>query len=110
MTISLSGATVPNSLKRIDLTINIAGRSQTLTFPPQPSLNYDFSWDGVDVYGRRVQGARDAVVARHEREREQWRARNYKERHIGQHRRVLQRGGAGDEGENEEPHSIPTPV
>ena len=63
MTVSLSGATVPESLKRIDLTINIAGRSQTLTFPPQPNLAYDFSWDGIDVYGRRAQGARDAGVA-----------------------------------------------
>jgi RHS repeat-associated protein len=62
MTISLSGATVPASLKRIELSINIAGRSQSSSFPPQPNLALDFTWDGVDVYGRRTQGARDAGV------------------------------------------------
>jgi RHS repeat-associated protein len=62
MTVSLSGATVPQSLKRIDLSISIAGRSQTLSFAPQTNLKYDFFWNGVDVFGRRVQGAREAGV------------------------------------------------
>ncbi len=62
MTIALTGATLPASLKRVDLTIGIAGRSLQVSFPPQPNLTYDFAWDGIDVYGRQIQGTRDASV------------------------------------------------
>jgi hypothetical protein len=63
MTIHLSGATIPSSLREIELTIGIAGRSWQLTFVPQANLSYDFSWDGKDAYGRPVQGARDASIS-----------------------------------------------
>lgn len=62
MTISLSGATIPASLKRIDLAITVAGEKQTFSFTPQPNLKHEFTWNGLDVFGRRVQGAREAGV------------------------------------------------
>ena len=60
-TIRLSGATVPSSLKRIELSAGIAGRQTKLSFLAQPNLSYDFTWDGRDVYGRPVPGARELV-------------------------------------------------
>jgi RHS repeat-associated protein len=58
----LSGASVPASLQRIDLAIVIAGRSITQSFPPQTNLDYTFVWDGLDAYGRAVQGVQTAFV------------------------------------------------
>jgi RHS repeat-associated protein len=60
--IHLSGATVPASLRSINLAIVIAGRSITQSFTPQPSLDYTFVWDGLDAYGRTVQGMQTAFV------------------------------------------------
>jgi RHS repeat-associated protein len=54
--ISLSDATVPTPLKRIDLEIMVAGRKFTQSFPPSPNQTYTFVWDGQDAYGRRLQG------------------------------------------------------
>ena len=60
--INLSGANVPASLRRIELSIGVAGQFKTLTFPPQPNLAYEFTWDGTDAYHRSVQGARQADI------------------------------------------------
>lgn len=60
--IPLSGATVPDSLRRIVLRIEIAGREYVQTFPAQSGQSYRFVWDGVDGYGRRINGARKARV------------------------------------------------
>ncbi|MFL6198246.1 MAG: hypothetical protein ACJ76J_03635, partial [Thermoanaerobaculia bacterium] len=54
--IPLSGASVPASLKRIEVEIRIAGRRFTETFPAAPDLDYSFAWDGKDAYGRTIQG------------------------------------------------------
>ena len=58
----LSGATVPSPLKRIDLEISIAGQLVRQSFAPAPDLSYTFVWDGLDAYGRRLQGAQRASV------------------------------------------------
>jgi len=63
ITVALTGATVPASLKRVELAIGIAGRTLQTSFQPQANLSYDFSWDGTDIYGRHVQGAREAFVS-----------------------------------------------
>jgi len=60
--IELSGASVPASLKRIDLRITIAGRDESFSFDPQPNLTYAYTWDGTDEFGRKVSGARKAEV------------------------------------------------
>jgi len=61
--IPLSGSTLPSSLRRIDLAISVAGRQFGQSFPSAPDQRHSFTWDGVDVYGRRLQGAQVATVS-----------------------------------------------
>jgi RHS repeat-associated protein len=56
LTIPLSGASIPASLKRIELEVTVAGRRVTQSFPAAANQQYLFAWDGTDAYGRRVQG------------------------------------------------------
>jgi len=60
--IFLSGATVPASLKRIDLEIRVAGRLFSQSFPAAPNQTTTFTWDGLDAYGRALQGAQLATT------------------------------------------------
>lgn len=55
--IRVTGATVPASLLRADLSISIAGRTIRQSFSPLPNQTYVFAWDGKDAYGRAVNGA-----------------------------------------------------
>ncbi|MCL6615035.1 MAG: hypothetical protein K6U03_10565, partial [Firmicutes bacterium] len=48
--------------KWIDLEIHIAGRVFTESFPPEANLSLTFTWDGKDVYGRKLQGAQPAKL------------------------------------------------
>lgn len=54
--IPLTGSAAPASLKRIDLTIDVAGRRFNFTQPPAPNASFEFAWDGLDVYGRELSG------------------------------------------------------
>jgi RHS repeat-associated protein len=60
--IPLSGASVPASLKRIELELGIVGRSFTQTFPAAPSQSHIFEWDGLDAYGRGLQGRQTLTI------------------------------------------------
>jgi RHS repeat-associated protein len=64
--IPLSGDTVPEPLKRIDLIVEVAGQrhpaSDASVFPPDPNQSYAFTWDGQDAYGRRLQGDQQATI------------------------------------------------
>ncbi len=60
--IPLGGASVPQSLVRIDLVVSVAGRSFYRQFPAAPNQRYAFSWDGKDAYGREVLGSQRVVV------------------------------------------------
>jgi RHS repeat-associated protein len=60
--IRLSGASVPASLKRIELAISVAGRRFIQTFPAAPNQSYLFTWDGKDVYNRLPQGSRPVTI------------------------------------------------
>lgn len=60
--IPISGSTVPSSLKRIELEIEIAGRKITETFSASPNQTYNFTWDGKDAYGRKIQGIQPVSV------------------------------------------------
>lgn len=62
LTLSLSGATIPASLKRIDLTVAVAGRTFTQSFPAQANQSTAFTWDGLDAYGRVAQGKQTANI------------------------------------------------
>ncbi len=57
--IPVVGDSVPQILKRAELSITIAGRVFTLTWPASdlsPHQQYTFTWDGRDAYGRTLQG------------------------------------------------------
>jgi RHS repeat-associated protein len=60
--ISLSGSSVPASLKRIDLELDVAGRRLTSTYPAAPNQRTTVTWDGLDSYGRSIQGRVPAIV------------------------------------------------
>ncbi|MGH8474248.1 MAG: RHS repeat-associated core domain-containing protein [Methylococcales bacterium] len=60
--ISLSGATVPASLKRIELEIMIAGQMFTQSFSNAANQSTSFPWDGKDAYGRTLQGQQVVTV------------------------------------------------
>jgi hypothetical protein len=61
--IPLSGASVPTSLKRIDLEIQVAGRMFTQSFSNAPNQTYTFTWDGKDAFGRLVQGMQPVKIS-----------------------------------------------
>lgn len=65
MKIQLSGASLPASLRRIELEISIAGQLVTSQFAPLPNQTFTFNWDGRDAYGRVVQGAHLASISIH---------------------------------------------
>lgn len=52
--IPLSGATIPASLKRIDLDIKLAGRTWSSSRAAAPNATETFTWDGNDAYGRKL--------------------------------------------------------
>ena len=60
--ISLSGDSVPASLKRIELSVHVAGREFTQSFPPGANLAHSYTWDGLNAYGGVVQGGANAAV------------------------------------------------
>jgi len=62
LTISLSGATVPDVLKRIELEITVAGRTFTQSYPAAANQTHTFNWDGQDAYGRTLQGAQPVSI------------------------------------------------
>jgi len=62
LSIPLSDATVPASLKQIELEVTVAGRTFTQTFPAMPNQKTTFVWDGLDAYGRTVQGQQPVKV------------------------------------------------
>ncbi len=60
--IPLSGVQPPASLRRIELEIHVAGRKFPYAFSPTANQRHSFTWDGMDAYGREVQGVADATV------------------------------------------------
>jgi len=60
--IGLIGDTVPSSLARVDLQIDVVGRRFEASFQPAPNLSHTFVWDGMDAYGRPVQATQPATV------------------------------------------------
>lgn len=60
--VTLSGNTLPDSLKGIDVSVSVAGQSFSRSFPAEPNQSYTFDWDGLDGYGRPVTGAAVATV------------------------------------------------
>jgi RHS repeat-associated protein len=63
MKIAVTGPSVPSSMRRAVVEIEIAGRKFVRTFPAQPNLSFTFTWDERDAYGRKVQGPHPADVS-----------------------------------------------
>jgi RHS repeat-associated protein len=59
--IPLSGNTVPPSLKRIELEVEVAGQSFKKSFPATPNQSYAYAWDGKDAYGRTITGEKNVT-------------------------------------------------
>lgn len=62
VTIPLSGASVPASLRRIVLELTVAGRRFEWIYPAAPNQTAVFLWDGHDAYGRRMQGEQPVKI------------------------------------------------
>jgi RHS repeat-associated protein len=62
ITVPASGDTVPDSLKKIVVTLNVAGRNFKQTLDPLPNQNAEFIWDGLDRIGRQINGPTTAYV------------------------------------------------
>jgi len=60
--IPISGASVPASLKRIDVIIQLAGRRFSQSFSAATNQTYTFTWDGKDAFGRTMQGTQPLKV------------------------------------------------
>ncbi len=63
--VALTDSDPSPSLKRIDVKIDVAGRAFEWTFAPTPLATHTFTWDGLDAFGRSVQGARALVQVSH---------------------------------------------
>ena len=62
LNIPLTIDSVPADLKRVELEIQVAGRSFADTFPASPNQSTTFTWDGIDAYGRELQGTQPVRV------------------------------------------------
>ncbi|NMQ17856.1 hypothetical protein E4P82_00730 [Candidatus Competibacter phosphatis] len=60
--IPLSGASIPSVLKRIELEIDVAGRTFKQSFPAAPNQTFAFAWDGKDAYGRSLLGQQPVAI------------------------------------------------
>ena len=65
LTIPLTGPTIyyENIFLSVELEIKVAGRKFSYSYPPQPNLSHTFTWDGLDAYGRKVQGAQPIIIS-----------------------------------------------
>jgi RHS repeat-associated protein len=62
-TIPVSGATLPPTVRRIDVIVEVAGRKYAYSLPAQINQKFTFDqWDGRDAFGRLVQGRQTASV------------------------------------------------
>ncbi|MGD9171017.1 MAG: hypothetical protein PVI97_13280, partial [Candidatus Thiodiazotropha sp.] len=60
--IPLSGDSIPGSLVAIDLTIEIAGNTIKQRYPATQNQTVTWVWDGLDAYGREVNGSQIVTI------------------------------------------------
>jgi RHS repeat-associated protein len=61
--IPLTGANLPGDISAVDLGVTVAGQQFYESFEPKINLTYDFEWNGLDGYGRPVQGAQTVAIS-----------------------------------------------
>lgn len=54
--VPLTGAQLPPGVLRVEAQVNVAGQEATTSAPPNANQTFNFSWDGLDAYGRKPQG------------------------------------------------------
>ena len=62
LTIPISALVVPASVERIEVSIDVAGRNFTTPFGKALNQQTSFDWDGLDGYGRPMQGRQAATI------------------------------------------------
>ena len=62
--IPLLGPTLPEGLTRVQVVVEVAGRTIQQSFAPVAGLTHTFRWDGKDSFGRTVQGRVSARIRR----------------------------------------------
>jgi RHS repeat-associated protein len=62
LNIQLRGPTYPGTLQSIQAEIRIAGRTIKQSFTPAEHQMWTWTWDGLDAYGRVVQGQQTATI------------------------------------------------
>ncbi len=62
LVVPVTGATVPASLKRVDVRVDVAGQLITQSLSPAPNQTFTTTWNGLDAYGRLVHGTTPALV------------------------------------------------
>ena len=60
--VPLTGESIPASLQRVDMIVEVAGQQFVESFPPAPNLVHQVPWDGKDAYGRQLQGHQPVTV------------------------------------------------
>ena len=60
--VAVSGESVPASLKRIEVELEIVGRRISQTLAAVANQRFSYEWDGIDGYGRLLQGDQPATV------------------------------------------------
>lgn len=63
MDIPVTGSDIPESLKRVEVAIDIVGRRFERDFSNAPEQIWSFEWDGKDAYGREPLAAQAATIA-----------------------------------------------
>jgi len=62
VSIPLTGPTPPAPLLAVTLEVDVAGQQLLQTFGPAPNQQYQYTWNGFDGYGRRLQGRQPITV------------------------------------------------
>lgn len=60
--VDLTKATVPPGVKRVRLSIVVAGKRYERIFAPTPNQRFAYTWDGRDAFGHADQGVQKATV------------------------------------------------
>ncbi len=55
--IPVTDETPPESLKRVDVSVTVAGRTIGSSYGPGPNQRIRFTWDGLNLFGQEVQGS-----------------------------------------------------
>ncbi len=56
LVIPLTDDEVPEDMKRIELSVEVAGDTRSWTYEPAPNLLQMYTWNGLDAYGRPLPG------------------------------------------------------